>query len=185
MKNFFSIVLATALCAPAFAQKSGLSNQGAPEIKQTITAGSNKISLDYISITWADGKTMASILDKAGGAEARKGMNARGPKSPLGSFSTSTDVMCGDLAIPAGDYKVFFTITEELAWQINFQGKDKTLTTNMNISNAAEHESKRLLLCLHAVDDHAGVYVAFGKQSGMLAFKPGAGKAASDAKAGK
>jgi hypothetical protein len=185
MKNLFSIALVTALCAPAFAQKQGMSNSNAPTITQTITVGNNKISLDYTSITWAEGKTMAAILDKAGGADARKALNARGPKAPLGSFTTSADVMCGDLAIPAGDYKVFFTITEELAWQINFQGKDKTLTTNMNITNAGEHESKRLLLCLHAADDNAGVYVAFGKQSGMLTFKTGTGKAASDAKAGK
>ena len=184
MKNLLSIALLTALCAPVFAQKSGMSNQNAPTITQTITAGNNKISLDYTSITWADGKTMSAVLDKAGGADARKSLNARGPKSPLASFTTSTDVTCGDLAIPAGDYKVFFTITEELAWQINFQGKDKTLTTNMTISNAGEHESKRLLLCLHAVDENAGVYVAFGKQSGMLTFKIGASKAA-DAKSGK
>ena len=185
MKNLFSIVLVTALCAPAFAQKEGATNRGAPEIKQTITAGNNKISLDYISITWARGEKMAALMDKANGAGARKDLNASAPQKPLGSFSTSTDVTCGDLQIPAGDYKVFFTITEELAWQINFQGKDKTLTTNMTLSNAGEHESKRLLLCLHAVDDHAGVYVAFGKQSGHLAFKPGASKAASDAKSGK
>lgn len=191
MKNLFSIVLVTALCAPAFAQKEGMSNRNAPEIKQTITAGNNKISLDYISITWARGEKMAALQDKANGAEARKELNASAPQKPLGSFSTSTDVTCGDpssgtpaLQIPAGDYKVFFTITEDLAWQINFQGKDKTLTTTMSLSNAGEHESKRLLLCLHAVDDYAGVYVAFGKQSGMLAFKPGAGKAA-DAKSGK
>lgn len=185
MKNLLSIALVTALCAPAFAQKSGMSNQDAPTIKQTIMAGTNKISLDYTSITWADGKTMSAILDKASGADARKRMNANGPKNPLASFSTSTDVTLGELQIPAGDYQVFFTITEELAWQINFQGREKTLTTNLNVSNEGEHESKRLLLCLHAVDNNVGVYVAFGKQSGMLTFKTGGGKAASDAKAGK
>jgi hypothetical protein len=185
MKNLLSIALVTTLCAPAFAQKQGMSNEGAPEIKQTITAGNNKITLDYTSITWADGKTMAAVLDKANGANARKRVNGNAPKNPLASFTTSTDVMLGDLAIPAGDYKVFFTITEELAWQINFQGKEKTLTTNMNIANEGEHESKRLLLCLHAVDESVGVYVAFGKQSGMLTFKTGSAKAASDAKAGK
>jgi hypothetical protein len=163
----------------------GMANQNPPQIKQTITVSNNKISLDYMSITWADGKTMSAILDKANGADARKRLNATGPKQPLGSFTTSTDVTLGDLQIPAGDYQVFFTITEELAWQINFQGKEKTLTTNLNVSNEGEHESKRLLLCLHAVDENAGVYVAFGKQSGMLTFKFGGGKAASDAKAGK
>ena len=184
MKNLISIVLATALCAPAFAQKTGMSNQDAPTIKQTIMAGANKISLDYTAITWASGKTMSDILDKANGANARKGLNNRGPKSPLATFSTSIDVMCGDLQIPAGEYQVFFTITEELVWQINFQGKDKTLTTKLEVANDEKHESKRLLLCLYAGEESgAGVYVAFGKQSGMINFKTGS-KGATDAKAG-
>ncbi|HEX6809987.1 MAG TPA: hypothetical protein VF384_00065 [Planctomycetota bacterium] len=184
MKTFLSIVLATALCAPAFAQKGGMS-ASAPTIKQSIMAGAAKISLDYTAIPWVRGENMAKILDKANGADARKGLNNRAPKDPLASFSTSVDVTCGDLQIPAGDYQVFFTITEELVWNINFQGKDKLLTTKLNVSNDDKHESKRLLLCLYAGEESgAGVYVAFGKQSGMINFTPGAAKAA-DAKAGK
>jgi hypothetical protein len=41
----------------------------------------------------------------------------------------------------------------------------------------AEHESKRLMLCLYAGEEEgAGVYVAFGKHSGMLDLKPHAAK---------
>jgi hypothetical protein len=185
MKNLFSIALVAALCAPVSAQRMGMANNDAPTIKQTIMAGAAKISLDYTSITWARGEMMSQVLDKANGANARKNLNTTGPKKPLASFSTSVDVTLGDIQIPAGDYQVYFTITEELVWQINFQGKDKTLTTKLNVSNEGEHESKRLLLCLHAADEDVGVYVAFGKQSGMLTFKTGTGKAASDAKAGK
>ncbi len=187
MKKLLSIVLATALCAPAFAQKQGMSNTNAPTVKQTVMAGDAKISLDYTSITWGSGSSMATILDKENGARARTRVNTGAPKAPLGTFNTSVDVKCGDLQIPAGEYQVFFTITEDLAWQINFLGKDnKTLTTKLALEDSG-HESKRLLMCLYAGDDAgAGVYVAFGKQSGMLNIAPTAAKGdVKDAKAGK
>lgn len=173
MKHLLSIALAAALCAPAFAQKMGSSNANAPQLKQTIMAGDAKMSLDYESITWADGKTMARLMDKEKGGQARKRISDSASQAPLGSFSTSVDVKCGDATLAAGDYKVFFTINDDLAWSINFAGKDKTHTVKLELANG-EHESKRLMLCLYAADQGAGVYVAFGKQSGMLNFTPAA-----------
>ena len=183
MKKLLSIVLASALCAPAFAQKMGSSNSNAPTVKQTVMAGEAKISLDYTSITWASGATMGRILDKEGGAKVRARTNDTASKAPLGALSTSVDLMCGDVHLPAGEYQVYFTITEDLAWQINFQGKDKTHTMKLDLANS-DHESKRLMLCLYAGEEEgAGVYVAFGKQSGMLSLKPHSGKEAKDANA--
>lgn len=172
MKKLLSIALATALCAPTFAQKQGMSNNDAPTVKQTITAGDAKMSLDYTSITWASGQTMARLMDKEKGARTRKGVNDNASKNPLAKFTTSVPVKCGELMLPAGEYTVFFTITEELAWQINFQGKEKLQTMALGLETS-EHESKRLLMCLYAGDEAgAGVYVSFGKQSGMLTFEP-------------
>ncbi|MBX3463584.1 MAG: DUF2911 domain-containing protein [Planctomycetes bacterium] len=176
MTKFLSFALAAALCAPAFAQKMGSTNADAPTVKQTVVAGEAKISLDYTSITWASGKTMARIMDKEGGARMRTRLNDSATDAPLGTLSTSVDLMCGDLHIPAGEYKLFFTITDELAWQLNFQGKDKTHTMKLPLSDS-EHESKRLMMCLYAGEEAgAGVYVAFGKHSGMLDLKPHAKK---------
>ncbi|MEO6593601.1 MAG: hypothetical protein ABIP94_02485 [Planctomycetota bacterium] len=185
MKKLLSISLATALCAPIFAQKMGSSNSDAPAVKQTITAGDAKISLDYTSITWASGRTMTAVMDKEKGASARKRINDSASKAPLGKFSSSVDVMCGDVHLAAGEYQVFFTITDDLAWQVNFQGKDKTFTTKLALEDSG-HESKRLMLCLYAgEEDGAGAYVAFGKQAGMLAFKPHAADKDKNAKDGK
>lgn len=167
MKKLLSLVLAAALCAPAFAQKMGSTNSNAPMMKQTIEAGSAKMSLDYAAVTWADGKTMARIMDKEKGAGMRKRTNESGPQDPLGSFTTSVECKVGEQTLPAGDYKVFFTIDEELNWSINFQGKDKTFTQKLTLADAG-HESKRLMLCLYATDKGAGVYVAFGSKSGDL-----------------
>jgi hypothetical protein len=172
MTKILSFALATALCVPAFAQKMGSSNSDAPTVKQTVMAGHAKISLDYTSITWASGRTMTRLLDKEKGAPVRERVNSGAGDAPLGSMTTSVDLMCGDLAIPAGEYQVYFTIGDDLAWSINFKGKDKTLTTKLALADA-EHESKRLMMCLYAGEEEgAGVYVAFGKQSGMLELKP-------------
>ena len=167
MKKLLSLVLAAALCAPAFAQKMGSTNSNAPMMKQTIEAGSAKMSLDYEAITWADGKTMARIMDKEKGAGARKRISESAAQAPLGSFTTSVECKIGEQTLPAGDYKVFFTIDEELNWSINFQGKDKTFAQKLTLADAG-HESKRLMLCLYATDKGAGVYVAFGSKSGDL-----------------
>jgi hypothetical protein len=172
MKKLLSFAFAAALCTPLFAQKMGSTNTNAPTLKQSIVAGDAKMSLDYTSITWADGKTIARLMDKEGGAKAREGFNARGSKAPLATFSTSIDVKCGDLQLAAGEYSVYFTIDNDCAWQINFQNKDGKAQTMKLKLEGSEHESKRLLLCLYAEDAGAGVYVSFGKQSGMLSFAP-------------
>ena len=170
--TFLSFALAATLCVPAFAQKMGMTNSDAPTVKQTVAAGDAKISLDYTSITWATGKTMTAIMDKEKGARFRTRINEGASESPLGSLNTSVDLMCGNEHIPAGEYKVYFTITDDLAWQINFQGKEKTHTVKLELADSG-HESKRLLLCLYAGDDDgAGVYVSFGKMAGMLSLKP-------------
>lgn len=173
MKKLLPLILAAALCTPVFAQKSGMTNQNAPTVQQTIVAGDAKISLDYTSITWASGQTMTRLMDKEGGQKARIRTNEMAPKSPLGKLTTSVDVKCGELVLAAGEYQIFFTIDESLAWSINFQGKDKTHTMKLELADAGGHEHKRLLLSLYAGDEAgAGVYVAFGKQAGMLSLVP-------------
>jgi hypothetical protein len=141
-------------------------------MQQTVVAGDAKISLDYTSITWASGQTMTRLMDKEGGQKARIRTNEMAPKSPLGKLTTSVDVKCGELVLAAGEYQIFFTIDESLAWSINFQGKDKTHTMKLELADSG-HEHKRLLLSLYAGDEAgAGVYVAFGKQSGTLSLVP-------------
>lgn len=176
MKKLLTIALAAALCAPAFAQKMGMTNSNAPTVKQAVESEGAKISLNYTSITWADGKTMNMLTDKEKGARSRQRLNDNAAKSPLGSFSTSVSVKCGDLVLAAGEYSVYFTITEDCQWQINFADKDGKAQTMVLPVQKSEHESKRLLLCLYAEEEGAGVYVSFGLMSGMLTFVPHSGE---------
>jgi len=171
MKQLLSFALAAALCAPAFAQKMGSTNVNAPKLTQSITIGDAKMSLDYTSITWADGKMMTAVADKEKGGKARERVNHTAANAPLGKFATSIDCKCGDVTLPAGTYDVFFTIGEDLAWSLNFKAGDKVMTTKLELKSG-EHESKRLQMLLHATDDGAGAWLSFGKMSGMLAFAP-------------
>jgi hypothetical protein len=175
MMKILSLVLVAALCAPASAQKMGMTNSNPPALKQSITAGDAKMSLDYMSITWADGKTMGMLADKDKGAGYRERVNKSGPGSPLATFSTSADVKLGELAIPAGEYQVFFTIGDDLSWSMNFKQGDKVLTHKLAMMDSPE-QNKRLLLCLYAADAGAGVYCAFGNKMTMLNFTPAAKK---------
>ena len=163
---------AAALCAPAFAQKSGSINRNAPAITQTVTAGEAKISLNYTSIAWGQGKTFEQAMDKANGGDARQMINTNAKKSPLAELSTTVELMCDKLRIPAGDYKVAFTINDNAEWEINFMGKE-TLTMKLPLLDNKEMPHKRLLMCLYAGDqDGAGVYVAFGTKVAMLTLAP-------------
>lgn len=169
MKSFLSFALAAALCAPAFAQKMGSTNSNAPALSQSITIGDAKMSLDYTSITWADGKTMTAIGDKEKGARARTRVNNSAAGAPLGKFTSSIDCKCGDATLAAGSYDVYFTIGDDLAWSLNFKSGDKVTTTKLDLKSG-EHESKRLQMLLHATDNGAGAWLSFGKMSGMIAF---------------
>lgn len=175
MKKILSFVLAAALCAPAFAQKMGSTNSNAPAMKQSIEAKGASMSLDYQAITWAEGKTMARIMDKEKGAGVRKRINESAADSPLGTFKTSVDVSCGDAVLAAGEYSVYFTIDEDLNWSINFKSGDKVHTHKLALADSG-HESKMLMLCMYAAEKGAGVYVAFGNKSGDLQLAPVAKK---------
>lgn len=169
MNKFLSLALAAALCAPAFAQKMGMTNTNAPTLQQSMAMSNAKISLDYTSITWADGKTMARLMDKEKGAGMRQRVNGTAKTDPLAQFKTSTDLMVGETKIPAGDYKVGFTISDDLKWQLNFMSGDKVITLPLELMENEGHEHKNLVMSIYAADNNtAGCYIGFGKHGGMV-----------------
>lgn len=163
MKRILSLVLTAALCVPALAQRS-------PKIDQTITSGDAKMSLNYTAVSYGEGKTVAAMLAKDG-AETRKMVNERLASRPIATFSTTIDVTCGDVTLPAGEYQLYPTLGDDLVWSLNFKAGDKVTTTKLKVADS-EHDSKRLLMCLYAEETGAGVYLAFGKMSSMVSFTP-------------
>jgi hypothetical protein len=171
MKKLLTLALAAALCAPAFAQKGGSLNRNAPTIKQSITVGDVKMSLDYTSIAFGEGKTFNSVMDKAN-AEARKRINDMAPKTALGKFSSTVDVSVGDTTLAAGEYDVYFTVNDDTSVNINFKMGDKVTTSKLDLMPQAGHEHKMLVMSLYAADNGAGVYLGFGKMAGMMTLTP-------------
>lgn len=175
MKNCLPLVLGLLMAAPAVAQQSGMANRNAPTVAQTVTSGDNKISLNYTSIAWVRGDIIKQAMDKAGGAEKRKEINDLAKSKPVGTFTNSVDLTCGELKIPAGEYKVGFTINDNCEWEINFMGKE-TLTMKLPLMDNKEKPAAMLICCLYVADrNSAGCYVAFGDKAGFLTFAgPGA-----------
>lgn len=174
MMKLFPLALGLLLMAPVAAQRMGSTNANAPTISASIEYASGvKVSCEYLAITWAQGRTMGALMDDSErGQRTRKRINDSAPEQPLGEFSTSTDLKVGDKVLAAGEYKIYFTITEKREWQINFGGEKDTVTITLPLQDSPM-ESKRLLLGLYAAEgEAAGLYVAFGKQSGDLAIMP-------------
>ena len=173
MKKLLSIVLAVALCAPAFAQRG-------PKLEQSIAIGDAKMAMNYTSINFAEGKTMAALMSKEG-AEMREMMNTRQSGRPLATFTTTVECKCGDVTLAAGEHKVYFTIGEDLTWSLNFKSGDKVQSVKLALADSG-HESKQLKMCLYAAEGGAGVYLAFGKLSGDIKFVAAAPAPKTDGK---
>lgn len=175
MKKLLSAVLALALCAPAFAQRS-------PKIEQSITAGDVTMSLNYTSIAYNKGETVKALMSEEGG-DMRKMVNDRATSRPIATFKSSVDVKCGELTLPAGEHQVYFTIDEERKWTMNFKMGDKVQSMKLALTDAGDHLAKQLLMCLYAGDNGgAGVYLAFGTMQTMLSFEPAGGAKAGNTK---
>lgn len=164
MKKLLSFALAIALCAPVFAQRGA-------KLEQTITMGDAKMSLNYVSISYGEGKTVGTLLSKEGG-DMRKMFNERMAARPTTQFKTSIDVTCGDAKLAAGDYDVYFSIDDDLVVSMNFKQGDKVTSTKLKLNMAGQHEGKKLLMCLYSEEAGAGVYLSFGKIEGMISFVP-------------
>jgi hypothetical protein len=169
MKKLLSFVLAAALCAPAFAQAR-------PKIEQTLTAGDAKITLNYSAVAYNQGTTFTALTDKATPAEDRANWNNRLSQRPMVAFSTSVEVTCGDVKLAAGEYQVYPSFDDTGAVSMNFKMGEKVSTVKVKLEESG-HESKRLLMCLYAEENGAGVYLSFGKKSGMMTFVPAAAPA--------
>lgn len=169
-----SILLATGLLAvPVAAQQMGSVNRNAPKVTQAIEfANDESITFTYTAITWAEGRTMEAAMDKESGGRIRQRINSQAEQTPLANLHTTVGLHIGDTKIPAGEYKSFFTIDDDLNWAINFSDGDNKITVPLNLQKN-EMKHSRLLISLHAGEEatDAGMYIAFGNQAAMHDIK--------------
>jgi hypothetical protein len=172
-----SLVLAAALAAPGTAQRMGSSNSDAPTVTQTIQFAkqSSPVEIKYTAVTWADGKTMEAIANKENGARTRQRINNSAKNSPLGSFSTPVAITLGGKAVPAGEYKLYFNVDDDLKWHLilgaaSEDGDETELKWKLDLKDTPKHV-QRLQIVMTAGDksDTANLEITFGKMSTTVA----------------
>lgn len=189
MKHLFQASLVLFLAsAPALAQKMGSANTDAPVCSESITFKSGEtIKLEYQASVW--GKTIERAMDKEKGERARTMINTSAEKTPIGAFSTSSDIQIGDKAVASGDYTLAFTINAEAIWHLVLVAKSdatKKVEIPLQLHDAGK-EAKRLRIDLAAgeTSKSAELSLCIGKLHTTLTVAKSAGKSAEPASHGK
>ena len=162
--------LLVAAASPAFGQKTGSTNRGAPTVTQSIAFEQDTLELKYTAITWAGGQWAAELANEATKADKRNEINNLAKERPLGSFKNSVDVTIGGQKVAAGTYKLAFTLDDAFKWQLTLTSDAGTISCPLDLK-AADEEVKRLSVGLRAGEKNktAELVIAFGKQRGTLA----------------
>jgi hypothetical protein len=171
-------VTAAAVCMamPATAQRMGSSNRNAPTIVQSIQFPDGaKLVVEYVSITWAKGRTMEGLMSDEGAAN-RQRFNENAATSPLGSVEASTAFELGGVAVPAGKYSLYFTIDDDAKWHLVLADKadaKKNLEWTLDLQEGGHHRS-RLAVDIDAGDDGSSgmLMIAFGDKHASVPFAP-------------
>ncbi len=178
MRTLASASLALALCAvPVSAQKMGSANTNAPSIEQSIKLGDDTLTLTYTAITWAGGQMMEAAMDKDSGGRARQRINNTAEKAPLGTLKASADFDIGGKAVAAGEYKLFFTIDDDLKWHMVAASGDKRVDWTLPLEESDKHRSRLIVALIAGDEDGTGALaIAFGKQNCKVELAPGGGQ---------
>ena len=119
MKFLLSLACAATLSVGLQAQISGSINRGAPKITNSIEMGGNKLHLEYTSIRFGDG-AWQGIKDNA---DRHERFNQFAEQRPIGMVETSCDLETAGKMVPAGKYKMFFTVNAQAGWILNLKSE--------------------------------------------------------------
>ena len=173
MKTLIPIAAAIALLAvPVTAQKMGHSNANAPTVGQSLNlAEKGTVELSYTSITWANGTWAKQLANEATRDQKRSEINEAAKSAPLGSFTTSVDLVINHVPVSAGTHQLAFTLNERFQWQIVLIKDGKQAALRLSLA-ANPIQSKRLVLALIAGDeDFTGrMFVTFGDRAAQFSI---------------
>lgn len=115
IKNILAIACSTLLASGLVAQVRGGINRSAPKVTNAIEMGGKKLHIEYTSIRFGDGEWQKIQEQK----DAYEGFNKFAENKPIGKVVTTTDVMVAGKKVPAGSYKMYFTLHEQAGWILN------------------------------------------------------------------
>lgn len=160
MKFVLSLACAATLSVGLQAQISGSINRGAPKITNAIEMGDNKLKLQYTSIRFGDG-AWQGIKDNA---DRHERFNEFAAKRPIGMVETSCDLETAGKTVPAGKYKMYFTVHEQAGWILNLKPEEGEPVRWRMVMTDAPKKSKCLKMSLEpsAKDDACSLAIVFG-----------------------
>ena len=174
MMRLISAVAVLGLCLALPAQRMGSTNSNAPTVSSSIAfKGGAELSVKHVSTTWAEGRTMSTLMDKEGGARFRNMVNQRAASSPLGTLTVSSAFMLGGNKVEAGEHDLYFTIDEDLHWHMMLAHKGKDdVRVDVKLELQDADESSRLTVAVMAAksDKEGTMKISFGKKACSMTF---------------
>jgi len=166
MKSILAFACAAALCSGLQAQISGSINRGAAKVTNSIEMGGNKMSVTYTALRFGAGQWQ-KIKDNANGHER---FNKFAESRPVGSVTTSVDLMTAGKKVPAGTYDMFFTVNESAGWILNLKSEGGESVRWRMVLSDAPSAAKCLKIGLNPSDENGmcSLHIAFGKQHVMV-----------------
>ena len=162
MKTLLTIVSTALLVAALPAQISGSINRNAAKVDTSIAMGDAKLALSYTALRFGRGDWQ-KILENT---EAHEGFNKLAENKPVGMVKTSVAVTAAGKEIPAGEYKMFFTVHAQAGWILNLKAGDgEPIRWRLMLKDGDEQKCLKIALEPSDQNGTCGLTIAFGKQS--------------------
>ena len=166
------------LAVPAQAQISGSINRDAPTVSRSIQFKDlGTLTVKYTAIHFGKG-AWQGILKNTGRHE---GFNKRAESRPIGSIKTTVVATASGREIPAGNYDLFFTVSEQAGFILNLKNKGdseaKPIRWRMAMTET-KTKNTRFDISLNpgAKAGTCSITIAFGQKSVTVPLKLGAKK---------
>tara|TARA_R110002072_G_scaffold302737_3_gene488256 strand:- start:10000 stop:10536 length:537 start_codon:yes stop_codon:yes gene_type:complete len=162
MKSVIALTCAALMTCGLQAQVGGSLNRNAAKVSTSITMGKNKLAVSYTAIRFGKGDWQKAKDNKDG----YERFNARAAKSPVGSVTTSCDLMAAGRTIPAGTYSMFFTLHERAGWLLNLKpAEGEGIMWGMKLTDSDKSDCMKINLEPSAKDNTCAITIMFGDKS--------------------
>lgn len=163
MKSVIALTCAALMTCGLQAQIGGSLNRNAAKVTNTIEMGKNKLSVSYTAIRFGDGNWQKTQENKDG----YERFNKFAAGKPIGSVTTSCDLMAAGKTIAAGKYSMFFTLHESGLWLLNLKpAEGDTIMWGMRLKDtAAKSSCMKISLEPADKDNTCSIAITFGDKS--------------------
>jgi hypothetical protein len=174
MKSVLALTFAALMTCGLTAQIGGSINKDAPKVTNAIEMGKNKLEVSYTAIRFGKG-SWQKIKENT---ERHDGFNKFAANTPVGHVKTTCDLVAAGKAIPAGDYSMYFTVSERAGWILNLKpAEGDAIMWRMHLTDTA-HKSACLKVSLEPSEKSGvcSIAITFGEQAVTVPVSTAAAK---------